>query len=211
VVGGILGIEGGHPLEGDIANLDRLVAEGYPLIGLQHFFDNALGGTLHSSADNGLTEFGRQVVREVAARNLILDVAHSSQQVVRDVLEITDIPVVLSHTGIHSHCETQRNIPDPLMRQVAGTGGVIGIGYWADVTCDDSPNCIAATVKAAIAAAGEDLVALGSDFDGSVATALDTSELAALTDALMRAGLSEQQIAKVMGGNMVRVLRERLG
>lgn len=210
VVGGILGIEGAHPLEGDIANLDRLVDKGYRLIALQHFFDNALGGTLHSSAELGLTDFGRQVVSEVAARPLILDVAHSSTAVVRDVLAMTDIPIVLSHTGIHSHCAVRRNIPDDLMREIAATGGVIGIGYWADVTCDDSPAGIAATIKAAIGVVGEDAVSLGSDFDGSVATAMDTSELAALTQALLDAGLPETQIRKVMGENMLRVLRARL-
>jgi len=210
VVGGILGIEGAHPLEGDIANLDRLVKKGYRLIALQHFFDNELGGTLHSAANAPLTDFGRLVVAEVAKRGLILDVAHSSQSVVREVLAITNIPIVLSHTGVRSHCETQRNLPDDLMRQIAATGGVIGIGYWRDVTCDESPAGIAATVVAAIEAVGEDAVSLGSDFDGSVATSLDTSELAALTQAMMDAGISPDQIRKVAGANMLRVLRARL-
>ncbi|MFC6687830.1 dipeptidase [Jhaorihella thermophila] len=211
IVGGILGIEGGHPLEGRIENLDRLVDKGYRLIALQHFFDNELGGTLHSRANNGLTDFGRQVVREVARRPLILDVAHSSTRVVEEVLEMTDIPLVLSHTGIHSHCEAHRNIPDDLMKRVAETGGVVGIGYWRDVTCDESPAGIAATIKAAIALLGEDHVSLGSDFDGAVETAFDTSELSALTQAMLDAGLTEAQIRKVAGGNMVRVLRARLG
>lgn len=210
VVGGILGIEGGHPLEGDIANLDRLVDRGYRLIGLQHFFDNELGGTLHSNANNGLTDFGRQVVQQVAVRGLILDVAHSSTRVVEEVLDMVDIPLVLSHTGLHSHCEVRRNIPDDLMRRIAATGGVIGIGYWQDVTCDDTPAGIAATVKAAIAAVGEDHVSLGSDFDGAVETTLDTSELAALTQAMLDAGVTEAQIRKVAGENMLRVLRARL-
>jgi membrane dipeptidase len=210
LVGGLLGIEGAHPLEGDIANLDRLMQKGYRLIALQHFFDNELGGTLHSRAGLGLTDFGRQVVAEVAARGLILDVAHSSIAVVEEVLELVDIPVVLSHTGLKSLCDVRRNIPDELMRRIAATGGVIGIGYWKDVTCDASPAGIAATVRAAIAAVGEDAVSLGSDFDGSVETALDVSELPALTQALLDAGLTEPQIRKVMGENMIRVLRARL-
>ncbi|PWE33271.1 peptidase M19 [Maritimibacter sp. 55A14] len=209
-VGGLLGIEGAHPLEGDLANLDRLEDAGYRLIALQHFFDNALGGSLHGEGDHGLTGFGRAVVAEVAARGMVLDLAHSSPQVVRDVLAMTDIPLVLSHTGLHSHCEVKRNIPDALMQRIAQTGGVIGIGYWADVTCDDSPAGVAGAIAAAVAAVGADHVSLGSDFDGSVATAFDTSELAALTHALLEAGLDEETIAKVMGGNMIRVLRARL-
>jgi membrane dipeptidase len=210
IVGGLLGIEGAHPLEGDIANLAGLQEAGYRVIALQHFFDNELGGSLHGTGNQGLTEFGREVVNAVVERNLVLDVAHSSPQVVRDVLEMTDIPLVLSHTGLHSNCPVKRNLPDELMGEIAASGGTIGIGYWADVTCDDSPAGIAKTIVAAIAAIGEDHVSLGSDFDGSVATALDTSELAALTQALMDAGVSEVQIRKVMGENLVRVLRARL-
>ena len=210
ITGAILGIEGGHPLEGRLENLDVLEKAGFRLIALQHFFDNELGGTLHSRENNGLTPFGRKVVEEVARRGLILDVAHSSTKVVREVLGMTSIPVVLSHTGIKSHCESKRNIPDKLMQAIAATGGVIGIGYWQEVTCDDSPAGIAASAKAAIDLVGEDAVSLGSDFDGAVATTLDTSELAALTQAFLDAGLSETQIRKLMGENMLRVLRARL-
>lgn len=210
VVGGVLGIEGAHPLEGEIANLDRLEAAGYRLIGLHHFFDNELGGSLHGVGDAGLTDFGRQVVKEVAARGMILDLAHSSPQVARDVIEMTDMPLVVSHTGIRSHCDTKRNYPDDLMQAIAATGGVIGIGYWEDVTCDDSPLGVARTIQAAIDLVGEDHVALGSDYDGTVTTGFDTAELAALTQAMLDIGLTEAQIRKVAGGNMVRVLRDRL-
>ncbi len=210
VVGGLLGIEGAHPLEGDMANLDKLVDAGYRMIGLQHFFDNELGGSLHGTSDQGLTDFGRELVREVASRPLIIDLAHSSPQVARDVLTITDVPLVVSHTGLHSACRVKRNFEDPLMKAIAETGGVIAIGYWADVTCDESPAGVASVIRQAIAVLGEDHVSLGSDFDGSVRTGFDTSELAALTHALINEGVSEGQTRKVMGENMLRVLRNRL-
>lgn len=215
VVGGLLGIEGAHALEGDIANLDQLEAAGYRLIGLHHFFDNEIGGSLHGEDDAGLTGFGQQVVDEIVARGMVLDLAHSSPQVARDVIAQTDIPLVVSHTGLRSVCDAHRNYPDDLMRAIVANGadqggGVIGIGYWADVTCDDSPDGIARVIMAAIAALGVDHVSLGSDYDGSVTVAFDTSELAALTDALLRAGATEDQIRAVMGGNMLRVLRARL-
>ena len=82
VVGGLLGIEGAHPLEGDLDKLQGLVDAGYRLIALQHFFDNALGGSLHGTGDHGLTDFGRAVVTATVEQGLILDVAHSSLQVV---------------------------------------------------------------------------------------------------------------------------------
>lgn len=210
VVGGLLGIEGAHPLEGDMANLDKLVDAGYRMIGLQHFFDNELGGSLHGTSDQGLTDFGRELVRAVAARPLIIDLAHSSPQVARDVLAITDVPLVVSHTGLHSACRVKRNFEDPLMQDIAATGGVIAIGYWADVTCNESPAGVASVIRQAIAVLGEDHVSLGSDFDGSVRTGFDTSELAALTHALINEGVTEPQIRKVMGENMLRVLRDQL-
>jgi microsomal dipeptidase-like Zn-dependent dipeptidase len=210
VIGGLLGIEGAHPLEGDIANLDTLVDAGHRMIALQHFFDNAVGGSLHGQSNAGLTDFGKQVVTEVANRDLILDVAHSSPHVVRDVLAITDIPIVVSHTGVHSVCPVKRNFTDDLMQDIAATGGVIAIGYWRTVLCDDSPAGIAHSIKAAIDLVGDDHVSLGSDFDGSVTTSLDVSEIAAVTQALLDLNLTEAQIRKVMGENMLRVLRERL-
>ncbi|GAA6187591.1 membrane dipeptidase [Litorivita sp. NS0012-18] len=211
VVGALLGVEGAHPLEGKIENLARLEAAGYRLIGLQHFFDNELGGSLHGTSNAGLTDFGREVVDEVVRRGLILDLAHSSQHVIEDVLARTDIPLVVSHTGLHSHCEVKRNLPDALLREVAARGGVIGMGYWAEVACDEiTPAGIAKMIVAAVAAVGEDGVSLGSDYDGSVETAFDTSELPALTHALLEAGLTPAQIGKVMGGNMQRVIRARL-
>ncbi|WP_407493197.1 dipeptidase [Pseudooceanicola sp. MF1-13] len=211
-IGALLGIEGAHALEGDMANLDGLIDAGHRLIGLHHFFDNALGGSLHGQANSGLTDFGRAVVEQVASRPLILDLAHSSPQVVEEVLAMTDIPLVVSHTGVTAFCETPRNLSDDLMKRVAETGGTIGIGYWDEVSCGQiTPAGIAEMIIAAVTLLGEDHVSLGSDFDGSVETAFDTAELAALTSALLDQGLTNDQIAKVMGGNMVRVLRARLG
>lgn len=211
VVGGILGVEGLHPLEGDIAKLDGLFEAGHRVFGLQHFFDNAVGGSLHGTGGHGLTEFGKAVVARLAEMPVVIDVAHSSPQSAREALAIVDGPLIVSHGGLHSFCGVKRNFPDSLMREIAAKGGIIGMGYWADVTCGDiTPDGIAKMIKAAVEAIGEDHIALGSDFDGSVATAFDTSELPALTDALLREGLTQEQIAKVMGGNMLRVFRGSL-
>lgn len=209
-VGAILGTEGGHPLEGQIGNLQVLYGAGFRLIGLTHFFDNELGGSLHGQAGTGLSDFGREVVAQMLERRMIIDLAHASPQMVRDVLAIPGTRPILSHTGIHGRCATPRNLPDDLLRAIADKGGVIGIGYWSDVVCGKTPEAIAQTIKAAIALLGEDRVSLGSDYDGSVDAPFDAAHLAALTQALLDQGLSETQIAKVMGGNMMRYLAETL-
>lgn len=212
VVGAILGAEGGHALSGEISNLDKLYDAGFRLMGLTHFFDNELGASLQGGggAEKGLTDFGRAVVTKLVEKKMIIDLAHASPAVARDVLDMVDVPVVVSHTGIYSHCQTVRNFPDDLMKAIAEKGGLIGIGFWEEVTCDDSPAGIAGAIVAAIGVVGEDHVSLGSNFDGAVRTTFDVSELAALTQALIDTGLDEPVIAKVMGGNMVRFLQAAL-
>jgi len=201
---GLLATEGAHPLEGELDNIEPLWEAGYRLIGLQHFFDNELGGSLHGVSGAGLTDFGRAAVAAMLERGVIIDVAHSSPAVVREVMAMTDRPLVVSHTGIHGHCPVTRNIPDDLMQAIAAEGGLIGIGFWEDVTCDDSPAGVADTIIAAIDLVGIDHVALGSDYDGTVTTTFDASEYAVLTDRLLDAGLSEAEVRQVMGENTVR-------
>ncbi len=201
---GVLATEGAHPLEGDLANLDKLYDAGFRMIGLQHFFDNKLGGSLHGVSKSGLTPFGKEVVRKMVDKGMMLDVAHSSIKTVEDVLAITDAPMVVSHTGILSLCNhPKRNIPDRLMQRIADRGGLIGVGYWEMAVCDITPDGIAKMLIHGAEKFGVDHIALGSDFDGAVTTKFDTSELAVLTDALLKRGMSQADIRKVMGENQI--------
>lgn len=209
-IGGIYLIEGGHPLEGDIANLDRLFDAGLCVVGLQHFFDNELGGSLHGLSGDGLTGFGREVVARAGAKSMIIDVAHSSEAVVRDVLEMSSRPLIVSHTGFFGACETQRNIPDALMVQIAEAGGLIGVGYWDGAVCDASPKGVARSIAYGIELVGAEHIALGSDYDGATTVYFDTSELAALTQALLDEGVSSEDIRAVMGENAIRFFLENL-
>ena len=209
---GLLLTEGAHPLEGDLNNIKRLYDEGYRAMGLQHFFDNELGGSLHGRSQTGLTKFGREAVKEMVRQEIMIDVAHSSVQTVRDVLALTDAPIFISHGGTIAHCPKtkNRNLPDDVLKQIAARKGIIGIGYFSGVICDISPDGIAAAIIDAVNLLGPDAIALGSDYDGTVTVSLDTSELAAITDALLRAGLDKATIRKVMGENARRFFSENL-
>ncbi|CAM3718548.1 dipeptidase [Parendozoicomonas haliclonae] len=198
----ILATEGSHALDGKLANIQKLYDAGYRMMGLQHFFDNKLGGSLHGTSNAGLSDFGRAAVNLMEEKSIIVDVAHSSPQVVLDTLAAASRPVVLSHTGFNGLCESPRNISDDLMKQIAAADGLIGVGFWEDAICDHTPAGIAKMIKYGISVVGEDHVALGTDFDGSVRTGIDVSELPALTDALVAEGLSEREIRKVMGENL---------
>lgn len=210
VVGAMYLIEGAHPLEGEIDNLDRLHAQGLHFVGLTHFFDNRIGGSLHGVSGAGLTAFGRKVVQRADALGMNIDVAHASPQMVRDVLALTERPVILSHGGFKGHCDTPRNLDDALMQAIAAQGGIIGVGYWDATVCDDSPLGVVRAIRYGVELMGLDHIALGSDFDGTVITTFDTSELAALTQAMLDEGFSEDEIRAVMGGNMRRYLLAQL-
>lgn len=209
-VGAVLGIEGAHALEGRLDRIDGLYQAGFRIVGLQHFFDNRLGGSLHGESRGGLTDFGRQAVDALLARGMIIDLAHSSEQVVRDVLAHTDRPVLISHSGFYGHCPGPRNISDDLIRAVAAQGGLIGVGFWEAAICDPSPDGIAAAIRYGIQLVGAEHIALGSDFDGAVTTPFDATEMAAVTHALIEAGVSHSNIRRVMGGNLIEFLLNTL-
>ena len=210
VVGGVYLIEGAHPLEGDIENLDRLFDRGLRITGLTHFFDNEHGGSLHGVSGEGLSEFGKAVIRRANEIGMIIDVAHASPRMVADVLQLSTSPVILSHGGLKGICDTPRNLPDALMRQIVDNGGIVGIGYWDGAICDVSPEGVVRSIRYAIDLLGSDHVALGSDYDGTVTVAFDTSELAVLTETMLRTGFTEDEIRKVMGENVKRFLLENL-
>lgn len=205
-IGVMLSVEGLHDLEGDVANLPRLHDAGVRMAGLTHFFDNELAGSMHGEGKGGLTPMGRQVVRQMEAMGMIVDIAHCSHQCVAEVLAMARRPVLSSHGGVQATCSGNRNLTDEEIRGVAATGGVIGIGYWDSAVCDISPAGIVRAMAHVRDLVGIEHVALGSDFDGTVTTRFDTSQLVQITQGLMDAGFTESEIRAVMGGNALRVI-----
>ena len=207
---GVLSLEGMQVLEGRLDRVDSLFALGFRMGGLTHFFDNEVGGSAHGVTRGGLTPLGRQVIARMEALGMLVDVAHASPALIDDVLAIATRPVVVSHTGVAATCPGPRNLTDEQLRRIAATGGVVGIGYWDGAVCEITPASVARAIAHAVAVAGEDHVALGSDWDGAVVTSFDASELVQVTDALIGAGLTPSVIAKVMGENVLRLLSHTL-
>jgi microsomal dipeptidase-like Zn-dependent dipeptidase len=207
VVGGMLSIEGLQDMEGQLANLDKLYAAGFRMAGLAHFFDNEIAGSMHGVKKGGLTPLGVQTVQRMEKLGMIVDLAHSSHQTVAEVLAMAKRPVVSSHGGVQATCKVNRNLTDEEIRGVAKTGGVIGIGYWDAAICSTAPAAIVNAITHVRDLVGIDHVGLGSDFDGAVTTSFDTAQLAAVTQALVDRGFAPEDIRKVMGGNVLRVLK----
>ncbi len=209
-VGGLFGIEGAHALEGDLSRLGQLYDLGLRVVGLTHFFDNRLGGSLHGVSGEGLSDFGRSVVEEADRRRMVIDVAHASPQMVRDVLALSSRPVMLSHGGFAGVCKTARNLDDELMKAIASAGGLIGVGFWEGAVCDISPQGVVESIRYGIELVGVDHIALGSDYDGTTAVLFDASELAVLSETMLDRGFSEDAIRRVMGENAIRFFLESL-
>lgn len=205
--GAMLSIEGLQDLEGNIGNLDRLYAAGFRMAGLAHFFDNDVAGSMHGLKKYGLTPLGRKVVPRMEQLGMIVDIAHCSRACVADILKIARRPVVSSHGGVQATCKVNRNLDDDQIRGVAATGGLIGIGYWDAAICDTSPASIAKAMKHVRDLVGIQYVALGSDYDGGTTVRFDTSKLVQVTQALIDAGFTDDEIRAAMGGNAIRVLR----
>jgi microsomal dipeptidase-like Zn-dependent dipeptidase len=207
---GFLGVEGAHALDGDLRNLDVLFDAGVRMVAPTHFFDNDLGGSAHGIAKGGLTEKGVAMVQRMEEKRILLDLAHASSQTISDALAIAKRPVVVSHTGVKGTCDNARNLSDDQLRAIAKNGGVVGIGYWSTAVCGTDAAAIARAILYAVKVAGAEHVALGSDFDGAVATPFDVTGLPLVTEALLNAGMSQHDLELVMGKNTLHLLRDVL-
>ncbi|MDE9516214.1 membrane dipeptidase [Xenorhabdus bovienii] len=210
IVGALLASEGAQVLEGDPANVDVLFEAGYRMMAPTHFFDTELGGSAHGIEKGGLTAAGADMVRRMEAKSMIIDLAHASTRTIDDILAIATRPVVVSHTGVKGTCDNIRNLSDDQLRRIAAMGGLIGIGFWDKAVCDPTPASIAKAQIYAANIAGDDHVALGSDFDGAVEMPFDATGLVSVTDALLKNGVQPERIAKLMGENQIRFLLENL-
>ncbi len=210
VTGGLLALEGAHALESDPETLQRLFDAGYRMIGLTHFFDNDYAGSAHGVERGGLTPLGRRTLAEMEQMGITLDVAHLAPKALDEVLALATRPIVFSHGGVRGTCDNQRNLSDEHIRGIAAGGGVIGIGYWEWAVCGTAPADVARAIDYVIQLVGAEHVGFGSDYDGGTTVGFDTSQLASLTQALLDRGVSERDVRKVLGDNVLRVLTTNL-
>jgi membrane dipeptidase len=214
VTGALLGIEGAHGLDGDLDRVDHFARRGVRYLGLLHFSSNEAGYPAYGagrSDGNGLTRWGAELVRRCEAASVIVDLAHINRPGFLQACEMATRPPIVSHTGVASAHAHWRNIDDEQIRAVAKRGGVVGIIFCPRFLGGDSVDDVVRHLRHVIDVGGEDTPALGSDWDGMIVPTpalCDAAHLPLLTDALLRAGLGEKTIAKVLRHNTLRVLRE---
>jgi membrane dipeptidase len=168
----------------------------------------------------GVSDAGRALVRECNELRIVVDLAHLNERGFWDVAELSDAPLVVSHSNAHALCPSPRNLTDDQLRAVGESGGVVGINYCVAFVREDGADdpdtplsAIAAHAAHVAEVAGPDAVALGSDFDGATMPHEldDAAKLPALFDALRDFGFDEPELERIALGNWRRVLRETWG
>jgi membrane dipeptidase len=217
--GAFLAVQGGNALEYDLADFDRIPENCLLRITLLHFTRSRIGAPalprMLRRGSQHLTNFGRDYVRRLNEKRIFVDLAHLARESFFDVLEVHDRtqPLLVTHAGCDAVFPHFRNVTDEQIRAVAETGGVVGVMLQrsflgkSGVTADT----VAAHLAHIVNLVGEDHAAIGTDFDGAITTPRDVktvSELPRLTDALLRRGVSERAVHKLLGANFLRALAQ---
>jgi len=219
-IAALIGVEGGYAINNSLAILRDLYARGARYMTLTHIrptdWADAAGYLKPvPEVHNGLTDFGREVVREMNRLGMIVDVSHVSDKTFRDVLAVTTKPPIASHSSCRALTAIPRNMTDEMIAALAKKGGVIQINIGCEfltgkpgqrATLDD----VVAHIDHAVKAGGIGAVGIGTDFDGVSCTPdglADVSQFPNLTRALLEKGYSEADIRKIYSGNTLRVMR----
>ncbi|HNU15662.1 MAG TPA: dipeptidase [Chitinophagaceae bacterium] len=261
----LIGVEGGHMIEEDMAKLDSLYSKGMKYLTLTWnnstgWASSAMDETLNPDKlkQKGLTEFGKQIVRRMNELGIIVDLSHAGEQTFYDAIAETKKPVLLSHSSVWSICPVFRNVKDEQIKAVAKNGGVICINFYSGFISkeydqrqsflnnvvkdsvqrillneskgdsiimkkkwahfyDSSMNAIRPSlaqlvdhIDYIVKLVGDSYVGIGSDYDGvsSVPVGLeDVSTYPKITEELMRRGYSNRSIKKILGNNVLRVMK----
>ncbi len=222
----VLHLEGAEPIGEGLEELETLHRAGLRSLGLAWSRPNAFAnGTpfdFPGSPDQGpgLSDAGRALVRACNELGVVVDVSHLNERGFWEVAELSDAPLVASHSNAHALCPSPRNLTDDQLRAIGESGGVVGINFCVAFVREDGADdadtplsSIAAHAAHAAEVAGPEAVALGSDFDGATMPhELDgAAKLPALFDALRAFGFDEPELERIALGNWRRVLREAWG
>jgi len=258
-IAALMGVEGGHMIDEDLGVLRQFVALGVRYLTLTHSLNTTWADSSGDTpAHNGLTPFGKDVVRELNRLGVMVDISHVADKTFYDAIETTKAPVIASHSSCRAISNHPRNMTDDMLRALARNGGVVMINYNATFlseefrvarrsaelqarldavakACGADEACrildeqrvnqeamrsgqlptvgwekIVEHIDHAVKVAGIDHVGLGSDFDGAVMPLgmEDASQLPKITDALLKKGYSDQDVTKILGGNILRVMED---
>jgi membrane dipeptidase len=231
-IGSLIGMEGGHSIDSSLATLRMMFALGARYMTLTHSANVPWADASPGPAVlGGLSTFGEEVVREMNRLGMLVDLSHVSPDTMEDALRVSAAPVIFSHSSARALCNHHRNVPDNILKLVATNGGVVMVtfvpGFISQAVADfdakpaaeranlQPPRATLAQVADHIdhirKVAGIDHIGLGGDFDGisSVVAGLeDVSTYPALSAELLKRGYTDDDIKKIIGLNVLRVMRQ---
>ena len=211
-----IGIENGYGIGKDISNIARFQKMGVNYITLCHTKDNDICDTSSDTKHewNGLSPYGRDVVKEMNRLGVMIDVSHAGEKTFWDVIELSTQPIIASHSSVQALCYHDRNLTDKQMKAIAKNGGVVQICL-VDlfINKDTSKASLMDAIDHidyAVKVAGIDHVGIASDFDGGggLIGCQGSNDMINITVKLIERGYTEEQIAKIWGGNFLRVMSE---
>jgi membrane dipeptidase len=214
-VASLLGAEGGHCIAESLGVLRALHRLGVRYLTLTHNKNTPWADSATDDpAAGGLTDFGREVVREINRLGMLVDLSHVAPTTMRDALDASTAPVIFSHSSCRAVYDHPRNVPDDVLAALADNGGVCMVTFVGrfitgepEATLDD----VVAHVEHAREIAGLDHIGLGGDYDGTTSLPVGMEDVGAyplLFEALLDRGWTGEECAKLAGRNIVRVLRE---
>ncbi|XP_018798878.1 PREDICTED: uncharacterized protein LOC108975068 isoform X1 [Bactrocera latifrons] len=209
----LIGIKGGHAIGSSLAVLRSFYSVGARALSLTHKCDLSWAGSSASETENGLSAFGKVVIREMNRLGMMVDLSYSSAATARDVLQITRAPVIFSHSAARQICNSTQNIPDDILRLVADNGGLIMVSFDPEDVACGQPAYLADVIKHIKhirAIAGVQHIGLGAGYDGIEEPPIGLEDVSKYPDLLATLlqdhNWSEQDIAMLAGKNFLRIL-----
>lgn len=218
-ISGVLTVEEGGVLNGRLSRLDDLYEKGIRLVTLTWNYENCIGypnSRDRNIMEKGLTGFGIQTVERMNELGMIVDVSHLSDGGFRDCIRYSRYPVAASHSNARSLCRHPRNLSDEMLRALGENGGVAGLNLYSEFLRERSrasPADIAEHAVWMLQKGGEDVAAMGTDFDGFDPAALPdgirgVEDIERVWDAMRKKGITSRQLDKIAYGNVMRLMQE---
>lgn len=213
-MGVLLTIENGSAISGDLDNIDRFYDRGIRIMSVTWNDDNDLACGNLTDNDTGLTKLGVQYIKRLNERNIPVDVSHISEKSFFDIVNITDKPIIATHSCVKDICNHKRNLTKEQIKQIAKSGGIIGVCFYSGFLNDNAYASSDDIVKHIIYISdlvGTDYVGIGSDFDGMENKDLPTdikgiNDTYIIFEKLRKNGFNEKEIDEIAGGNFIRFL-----